>query len=188
MRCASISYDSLVVSVRASDSPTEANIVRCEQLKPQDRTECTQPEVRSTPIRPQYLVVTRLSITWLHLLNIGIYLSHFQWWISLEVDLYYEDRTFLPEVRLDLQDCTMSTRKTASIIWRILSMVYNTHNDWVSGHCPSSGIPNTRNHNVSETGSVSVFRWGEEDTYSDGSLRKIWLQSVEVLDWSNGWG
>jgi hypothetical protein len=38
-------------------------------------------------------------------------------------------------------------------------MVCNTQNHWVSGLCPSSGILNSREHNVSETGSVSVLRW-----------------------------
>jgi hypothetical protein len=51
-------------------------------------------------------------------------------------------------------------------------MVYNTQNYWVSGLCPSSGILNTRKHNVSKTGSISVLRKGEGDTYSVGSLRK----------------
>jgi hypothetical protein len=45
--------------------------------------------------------------------------------------------------------------------------VYNTHNYWVFGLCPSCGILETRKHNVLETGSVSVLRWGE-DTYSVG--------------------
>jgi hypothetical protein len=50
-------------------------------------------------------------------------------------------------------------------------MVYNTQNYWVFGLCPSSGILETRKHNVSETGSVSVPRWGgREDTYSVGSF------------------
>jgi hypothetical protein len=40
-------------------------------------------------------------------------------------------------------------------------MVYNTQNYWVLGLCPSSGILQTRKHNVSETGCVSVLRWGE---------------------------
>jgi hypothetical protein len=41
-------------------------------------------------------------------------------------------------------------------------MVYNTRNYWVFGLHPSSGIlKNTREHNVSETGFVSVLRWGE---------------------------
>jgi hypothetical protein len=40
------------------------------------------------------------------------------------------------------------------------------------GLCPSSDILETIKHNVSETGSVSVLRWGGEDTYSVGSLRK----------------
>jgi hypothetical protein len=34
------------------------------------------------------------------------------------------------------------------------------HDYWVSGLCPSSGILNTREHNVSETGSVSFLRSG----------------------------
>jgi hypothetical protein len=38
-------------------------------------------------------------------------------------------------------------------------------NPWVSGLCPSSGILNSRKHNVSGTESVSVFRWrGETPT------------------------
>jgi hypothetical protein len=45
-------------------------------------------------------------------------------------------------------------------------------NHWGSGLCPSSGILKTRKHDVSETGSVSVLRWREGDTYSVGSLRK----------------
>jgi hypothetical protein len=50
-------------------------------------------------------------------------------------------------------------------------MVYNTQNYWGFGLCPSSGILETRKHNVSETGSVFVVRGGGEDTYSVGSLR-----------------
>jgi hypothetical protein len=50
-------------------------------------------------------------------------------------------------------------------------MAYNTQNYGVLGLCPLSGIlrVKTREH-VSETGSVSVLRWG--DIYSVGSLRK----------------
>jgi hypothetical protein len=57
-------------------------------------------------------------------------------------------------------------------ISRILTMVYNTQNYWVSGLCPSTGILNTRKHNVTETASVSVLRWREGHTYSVGSLIK----------------
>jgi hypothetical protein len=53
-------------------------------------------------------------------------------------------------------------------------MVYITQNYCVLGLCLSSGILETRKHNISETGSVCVLRWGEEDTYSVGSLRKSW--------------
>jgi hypothetical protein len=37
-------------------------------------------------------------------------------------------------------------------------MVYNTQDYWVFGLFPSFGILETRRHNVSETGSVSVLR------------------------------
>jgi hypothetical protein len=43
-------------------------------------------------------------------------------------------------------------------------MVYNTQNYWGFGLYPSSGFNNYKEkdkHNVSETGSVSVLRWGE---------------------------
>jgi hypothetical protein len=38
---------------------------------------------------------------------------------------------------------------------KVLMMVYNTRDYWVSGLCPSPGIPK---NNVSITGSVSVLR------------------------------
>jgi hypothetical protein len=37
-------------------------------------------------------------------------------------------------------------------------MAYNTQNYWVFGLCPSSGILETREHNVSETEPVYVVR------------------------------
>jgi hypothetical protein len=51
-------------------------------------------------------------------------------------------------------------------------MVHDIQNHWIPGLCPSSGILNTRKHNVSETASVAILRCGERDTYSVGSLRK----------------
>jgi hypothetical protein len=54
-------------------------------------------------------------------------------------------------------------------------MMYHTQNYWVFGLRPSSGILETRKHNVSETGFVSVLRW-EEDTYSVRSLRDQFLK------------
>jgi hypothetical protein len=69
-------------------------------------------------------------------------------------------------------------------IWRTLTMVYNTQNHWVSGLCPSFRILNARKHNVSETGSVSVFRGGERDIYSVGFLRKSYQSScLPPLTW-----
>jgi hypothetical protein len=45
------------------------------------------------------------------------------------------------------------------ILQRVLAMVYNTQDYWVFGLLPSFGIlKNTKEHNVSETGSVSVLR------------------------------
>jgi hypothetical protein len=38
-------------------------------------------------------------------------------------------------------------------------MICNTQNYWVFGLCPSSGILETRKHNVSESWYVSVLRW-----------------------------
>jgi hypothetical protein len=43
--------------------------------------------------------------------------------------------------------------------WRVLTMVYNTQDYCVFWTFPSSGILETRKHDVSETGSVSVLRW-----------------------------
>jgi hypothetical protein len=65
-------------------------------------------------------------------------------------------------------------------------MVYNTQNHWVCKLCPSSEIVNTRKHNVSETESFSVLRWGEGDTYSVGSLRKSQPQLLDLV-LSNHW-
>jgi hypothetical protein len=53
-------------------------------------------------------------------------------------------------------------------------MVYNNQRHWVFGLCPLSGILETRKHNVSETGSVSILDEGG-DTYSVGFVRKITL-------------
>jgi hypothetical protein len=41
---------------------------------------------------------------------------------------------------------------------RVLTTVHNIQNYWVFGLYPSSGILETRKHDVSETGSVSVLR------------------------------
>jgi hypothetical protein len=43
-------------------------------------------------------------------------------------------------------------------IYWILTMVYDAQYLWVSGLHPPPGILNTRKHNVSEIGSLSVFR------------------------------
>jgi hypothetical protein len=39
-------------------------------------------------------------------------------------------------------------------------MAYNTQNYWVFGLFLWSGILENRKHNVSETGSVSILKWG----------------------------
>jgi hypothetical protein len=43
-------------------------------------------------------------------------------------------------------------------------MVYHTQNYWVFGLCPSSGILETRKHNVSETGRFRAQVRGEIPT------------------------
>jgi hypothetical protein len=54
---------------------------------------------------------------------------------------------------------------------RYIRQAYNLQNYWVFGFFPSSGILENGKH-ISETGSVSVLRWGGEDTYSLGSLQR----------------
>jgi hypothetical protein len=39
----------------------------------------------------------------------------------------------------------------------VLTMVHNIQNQWDFGLCPSSGILETKKHNISETGSVSFL-------------------------------
>jgi hypothetical protein len=51
-------------------------------------------------------------------------------------------------------------------------MVYNTHNYWVFGLFPSSGILENRKHDVSETACFRPQVKGAEDTYSVGPLGK----------------
>jgi hypothetical protein len=51
-------------------------------------------------------------------------------------------------------------------------MVYNTQDYWSFGRCLSSGILETRRHNVSETPSVSVLRRGEETPTLLGPLER----------------
>jgi hypothetical protein len=45
-----------------------------------------------------------------------------------------------------------------TLVQMLLTMLYNTQNYWVFGLCVSSGIQETREHHVSETGSVLVLR------------------------------
>jgi hypothetical protein len=52
-------------------------------------------------------------------------------------------------------------------------MVYNTQNYWGSGPHPSSGILETKRHEVLETGSVSVLRRWDEDMHLVGSLQSL---------------
>jgi hypothetical protein len=40
---------------------------------------------------------------------------------------------------------------------RVLAMVYNTQHYWVFRLCPSSDILRTRDHNITETGFVSIL-------------------------------
>jgi hypothetical protein len=57
----------------------------------------------------------------------------------------------------------------------------------VSGLCPSSGILNTRKHNVSKTGPVSVLGWGEGTPILLGSLERAnlnhWSSDSTLRKW-----
>jgi hypothetical protein len=57
-----------------------------------------------------------------------------------------------------------NTNKVKSRFWRVLTMVYNTQNYWVFQLFPSSGILESRKHDVLETGSLSILRWKGEKT------------------------
>jgi hypothetical protein len=61
--------------------------------------------------------------------------------------------------------------------WKILTMMYNTQNYWVLGLCPSSGILETRKHNVSENWSFPVLRWLNSCSESDRSCPVIEVSS-----------
>jgi hypothetical protein len=60
-------------------------------------------------------------------------------------------------------------------------MMYNTQNYWVFGLCPSSGILETRKHSISETGSVSVLRWGGKTPTLLGPLERANLKQSLAL-------
>jgi hypothetical protein len=77
--------------------------------------------------------------------------------------------------------------------WRVLTMVYNTQDSWVLTF-PSSGILETRKHDVSGTGSVSVLSPEEERdpisetscflvsrTPDDGKVQKTKWYSSQVI-------
>jgi hypothetical protein len=71
-----------------------------------------------------------------------------------------------------------------SRFWRVLKMVNNTQNYWIFGLCPSSGILETRKH-VSETGSVSAFRWDGRTPTQLGPLERANLNHwTMTIPWS----
>jgi hypothetical protein len=61
-------------------------------------------------------------------------------------------------------------------------MVYNTQNYWVFGLSPSSGILETRKHDVSGTVSVSILRLGGKTPTQLGPLERA------VIDVSSFYG
>jgi hypothetical protein len=69
--------------------------------------------------------------------------------------------------------------------WMVLTMVYNIQNYLVFWLCPSSGILETGKRNVSETGSVSIPKWGG-GTYSIGYFRRCLRVQWLRLALSNG--
>jgi hypothetical protein len=65
----------------------------------------------------------------------------------------------------------------------VLTTEYNILNYWGFGLCPSSGILETREHKVSETGSVSILRWrGEAHTCALWGPLKRATKNVRVQE------
>jgi hypothetical protein len=69
---------------------------------------------------------------------VKLFLSTWYWRIAVEVEIFASWDIF-------------SVDYNRSILFKIQDY-------WLFGLCPSSGILKTREHNVSETGSVSVLR------------------------------
>jgi hypothetical protein len=80
---------------------------------------------------------------------------------QLSVPVYPEEHKF-----------KITASEVTSLMARMILTIIINQNYWVFGLFPSSGILDTRKHDVLETGCVSVLRWRGEDTYSVGSLRK----------------
>jgi hypothetical protein len=67
----------------------------------------------------------------------------------------------LPLINLKM----FAEKKCVSRFEKVLTMVYNTQNYWVFGLSPLPRIlRTTKEHDVSETGSVSILRWRGEKT------------------------
>jgi hypothetical protein len=61
-------------------------------------------------------------------------------------------------------------------------MVYGTQNYWISGLYSSYGILNTKKHNISEIGCVSILRWAEGDTCTIYIVLLGHFPSGDILD------
>jgi hypothetical protein len=59
--------------------------------------------------------------------------------------------------------------------------IHPAQNYWVFGLCPLSTILETRKHRVSETGSVSILRWGKTPTLLSPSER------ADLNHWIRWW-
>jgi hypothetical protein len=69
----------------------------------------------------------------------------------------------------------------------ILTMVYTARNYWVFGLCPSSGILETRKHDVSEAGYVSFLRCGRKTPTQLGPLDRANLSHWLALPTGSKW-
>jgi hypothetical protein len=59
-------------------------------------------------------------------------------------------------------------------------MLNNNQSYWDFGLCPSFGILTTKEHNVSETESISVLQWGVDTSSELGSLERA---NLNHCDW-----
>jgi hypothetical protein len=115
------------------------------------------PSVESRPLRaaqPIDIIVTSL------LGNISLLRS-----AKLRVKVAQHIRTYgemwrcvelVQRIRSDSSGCSLFD---ASRFWRILTVLYNTQNYWISGLCPSFGILNARQHKLKAAALTWVVQW-----------------------------
>jgi hypothetical protein len=86
-------------------------------------------------------------------------------------------------IEMRIQFCLNNIKKRIICIYVNGRITLSSQKHWLHNFF-SSGILNARKHNVSKTGSASIFRLGEGNTYCVGRHRKSLHQSLDLP--SNG--